>query len=147
MENILLDTGAIITEITIPVFRFERMLGDKISATFSSRQFRRVKDIYDIYCIVVSCKLGFDELTLALTDREFKPSADTSPFRSEAIIQWNHAWNKFKLRRMEDGTEIIKPDLSHMLGVYSRFMGQYLDIFYRGGKAKYWDNRNLRWVQ
>lgn len=148
LADIKLKNTEIATIIPIPSYRIERMLGDKISASFSIRQFRRVRDLYDIYCILRCCRLDIRVLTQSLEDRnfEFKYVTEYSPFSQDALKNWVHAWSKFKLVDMQY-RELVKPDAIEMLKTYSVFLGEYLRLISLGMYNYYWDNGGMEWVK
>lgn len=129
-ETTLPFESGVVTELTFPAYSFERVVGDKMTATFSRQQFRRSKDLFDIYVIVTTQELSLQTLYTALKERDRTGLLDGdfeeeeyTPFSAEAKEKWAQAWEKLKLDRGA-GKAMLKPPLETVLGSYKDFMSK-----------------------
>lgn len=114
--------------------------GDKLSAVCSKKQFRRVKDLYDLYYIIEECNISFDELHQCIIARKVDFGPEFSLFRYEAIEQWRHAWSKFRITPTGNRTP-EKPSIEELLQTLAVFLQGYMAIEaagYLGQDVKWW---------
>lgn len=114
--------------VNVPVYSYEKMLGDKIDANFSRQQFRRTKDLYDIYKIITSVCIDGESLHREIMNRGIDIiSSQYSPFSADALPKWIHAWDRLIIQD-RNGLQRNLPLLQEVLGMYLRFIEEYLII-------------------
>ena len=127
------------------MFKPERMLADKISAILSYKRFRRVKDVYDVYCITNTFYLDY-KLLKELTDLRMEGQEDNwnnIPFNDEVIVQYEHAWNKLNLVEMITDEPMRKPAFDEVIARFYKLTRplKYNDI------VKSWSSTHGRWLE
>lgn len=144
----------------IRCYSFERILSDKIQALNTLKQFRRMKDLFDMYTIVITKELSRTALEECFSFRNLSDeiltgivNADTSVaefsiFREDAIQNLQHAWDKLKIMRVgsdESITIASHPDLVTVLSIYRDFLSGYLNCTSSFSDRK-WNPIDLQWV-
>lgn len=141
-------------------YSFERILSDKMHALNTLKQFRRMKDLFDIYSIITTKELSHDGLKKCLFFRNLSDEvltgiadADTSIaefsiFREDAIQNLQHAWDRLKVARVVKDKEVTitsQPDLMLVLNTYRIFIRGYLNCTSSFIDRK-WNPVDMQWV-
>lgn len=127
------------------MFKPERMLADKISAILSRKRFRRVKDIYDVYCITNTFDLDY-KLLKELTDLRMEGQEgnwENIPFNEMVLVQYAHAWDKLKLVEMITDEPMKKPAFDEVI---ARFYKLTRPLKYND-TVKSWSSTHGRWLE
>lgn len=129
-------------DMPILCYSYERILSDKIQALNTIRQFRRLKDLYDIYSIISSQTLSHNELCECMLYRDLTSEvvtgiihadpkiAEFSIFREEASKDLQHAWDRLSIKRRSSSDNVFavsKPNLNDVLDLYRIFLNGYVN--------------------
>lgn len=124
---------------------YEKMLCDKVSATYSTKQFRRTKDLYDIYQILSRVDIDGGKFHLEMLNKGVVIGPELSPFRGEAIDIWIRAWKQFRAYD-RFGNDQGLPELLEVMNIYSWFIKGYLENRNETNKG-IWNHVERRWRQ
>lgn len=106
----------------ISITTVEQMLCDKLSALFSDRRLRRIKDLYDAWHILTTCQVDAQQLIFCLNQRNLfpLPSVD-APFTDDHIVRVEAAYNTLSV--VDVGNERAKelPKFSNVIEVVGGF--------------------------
>ena len=122
----------------------ERMLADKISAILSRKRFRRVKDIYDLYCIASQYELNYELLSKLIRMRLEGNEGlwDNIPFNEIVLVQYEHAYDKLQLISFFNNKELTRPSFRDLVETFYKLV----EPFKYGKSADSWDNIRRIWV-
>lgn len=109
----------------INVNTIEQVLCDKISVLFSRNRFRRTKDMYDIYSILVNCDVDLESVVDLLIDREVFPfDYEQFPFTEERLQGLEHAYELFRLNDPFGDDDLVKPTFKDVVEVIGQLLGK-----------------------
>lgn len=104
------------------VFRFERMLSDKLSATLSRKRFRRPKDLYDIQLLLsntdIDLTLVRDYMSKRVTEDDWK----NYPFTETIIREYRKAYNSLVLVNHNNYDILNAPTFDVAFEIYNKLM-------------------------
>lgn len=112
----------------IRVSTVEQMLSDKLSALFSDRRLRRIKDIYDAWHILTHCDVDMNKVILCLDRRGLYPlSADMVPLTDERLPAIQHAYESLAIYSRATNMPVAKPDFFEVAQVVGAFYSNITD--------------------
>jgi hypothetical protein len=122
----------------------ERMLSDKVHVVFSSKRFRRTKDLYDIYFLLENFDVDFKRFKELLYKRG-DIDLNENPFKEEVLIQYEHAWEKLVVKSVYSDTVLVKPTFKAVIERLGYFCFPIMSSFSR--EYKKWDMNLLKWEE
>lgn len=105
---------------TITVSSLEQVMADKMSAMYSSKRFRRAKDLYDIYCLRKTCWQFWnpaESLKLIEKDGRLAEIQGETPFDEESLKKMEHAYMKLYVQD-KAGLTMEKPPFRDVLTAF-----------------------------
>lgn len=111
----------------VTAFTVERMLSDKIRAVLSRKRFRRVKDIYDIFCLTNCFDFDANKI-IEFLNKGNPPEWNNFPFDESVIQEYEKAYNKLRLVSIVKRKELTKPSYSSVLSRFNTICYKLLDM-------------------
>lgn len=106
----------------------EQMLCDKLSALFSDRRQRRIKDLYDVWHLLTTCDINVQKLILCLNRRGLYPlRSEDGPFTYDHIDVTEDAYSRVVVYNV--GTERARsmPTFAELIETIGGFCAQLSD--------------------
>lgn len=125
-----LDTVAIdIDDIgNVTITTVEQMLCDKLSALFSDRRQRRIKDLYDAWHLITTCEIDREHLILCLDRRGLFPlKSEDSPFNLAVVDRVEDAYSRLDVVDVCTNRARMLPDFSEIDKVLTDFLSGLTD--------------------
>lgn len=104
------------------VFRFERMLSDKLSATLSRKRFRRPKDLYDIQLLLSNTDIDLNLVRNYMSKRVTDDDWKNYPFTETIINEYRKAYNSLVLVNHNNYDILNAPTFKVAFEVYNKLM-------------------------
>lgn len=113
---------------TVTLTSAEQVLADKLSVLFSSKRYRRSKDLYDIWQIINNCSINEQSLVECLYVRGIYPlPASQAPFGEECYTKMEHAYNTLQIRDPDTEALTSKPPFSEAVASVGKFTASLME--------------------
>lgn len=110
----------------VSITTVEQMLCDKLSALFSDRRQRRIKDLFDAWHILTTCSVDVNELILCLDQRGLYPlKSEDGPFTDANLPKVESAYRTLRVYSRVTGYTIDLPEFWEVVQVLGDF---YCDL-------------------
>lgn len=128
-ENPLRTQAVAISDIgTVSVSCVEQMLCDKVSAIYSDRKFRRVKDLFDAWHILSACKIDDDIFIECLVRAGIAPlPSSNGPFTYDNVDRMEEAYNSVVVFTVESKEAYSKPTFAEVVELVGGFCARFSD--------------------
>lgn len=112
----------------VSITTVEQMLCDKLSALFSDRRQRRIKDLFDAWHILTTCNVDVNELILCLDQRGLYPlKSEDGPFTYSHIMTVEDAYGRLIVYDVGAERECKIPAFSDIVEVVGSFCARLSD--------------------
>lgn len=112
----------------VSITTVEQMLCDKLSALFSDRRQRRIKDLFDAWHILTTCSVDVNELILCLDQRGLYPlKSEDGPFTYSHIMTVEDAYGRLVVYDVGAERERKIPMFSDIVEVVGSFCARLSD--------------------
>lgn len=119
--NPVLDSVIMHTERfgALRVSSLAQVVSDKVTVLYSRKQFRRTKDLYDLWMIAENCKVDIPRVRAILAAKgNFPLAEDATPFRADRLKELEHAYDRLVIRNIE-GRMVEKPPFGRVISLVS----------------------------
>ncbi len=106
------------SDIKLKASSIEKIIADKSITTLSKKRYRRIKDFYDLYIIMLNHS-NYDLIKVkkliidSIGEEEFYDLINNYPFTYEEMIKLEHAWRKFIIKTRDPSYN--KPEFSEII--------------------------------
>lgn len=112
----------------ITITTVEQMLCDKLSAMFSDRRQRRVKDLFDAWHLLTTCEVDKEKLIICLDKRGLYPlKSEDAPFTDSRLDVMESSYNTLRIYSKRTDELISIPDFWEIVRVVGNFYSDFTD--------------------